>query len=87
MAILALVFLFCAFYFFVEMGLHGSRNRKPGDTLGCMAVIVFAAVLVGIVMAIPSMFGAMIASDWGAALIMLVFLVIGGVGFFYKPKK
>jgi len=51
--ILALVFLFCAFYFFVEMGLQGQRERKPGDTLGCMAVIAVAAILVGIVMAIP----------------------------------
>jgi hypothetical protein len=87
MAILALALLFCAFYFFVEMGLHGRRDRKPGDTLGCMAVIVVAAVLVGIIMAIPSIFGAIMASDWGAAIILVLFLIIGGFGFFYKPKK
>jgi hypothetical protein len=85
--ILALVFLFCAFYFFVEMGLQGQRERKPGDTLGCMAVIAVAAILVGIVIAIPKILGAVFASETGAAIVLILLVVGGGVGFFYNRRK
>jgi len=52
-----------------------------------MAVIAVAAILVGIVIAIPKILGAVFASETGAAIVLILLVVGGGVGFFYNRRK
>jgi hypothetical protein len=60
-------------------------NLRSGIVWLMILAVVYVVVAIGA--AILSGFAAMMTSERGAVILLIGLLIVGGFGFFYKPKK